>query len=122
MADRREVLIAERTALAAHDVRERKIRHTAAAAKAAAVLDNPSILNVDEVQPEHEVLQKELEKRRKKVRKGYKGRAIQTIIVDLRGVSHSIIKEDDPEKIIAKDWHRRLSVIKNAQRMLAFLP
>ena len=39
LADRREVLEAERTALAAHDVRETKLRHTRAAARAAAALE-----------------------------------------------------------------------------------
>src|SRR5215471_602678 len=36
LADRREVLVAERTLLAAHDAREKKLRHTKAAMRAAA--------------------------------------------------------------------------------------
>lgn len=107
LADRREVLIAERTALAIHDVRERKIRHTVAAQRAqqlATNIEKGAILDEDEIQPEHEVLQSELTASRKAVRVDKHGRAIKSILVRLHGVVASCNDEHDPERILAKKW------------------
>jgi E3 ubiquitin-protein ligase SHPRH len=66
LADRREVLSAERTILAVHDARERKLRKTAAAKANTAKTetgepDAELLTEVVELQPEHEVLQGELD-------------------------------------------------------------
>lgn len=114
LADRREVLIAERTALAVHDVRERKIRHTIAAQRAQRVasdIEKGALLDEDEIQPEHEVLQSELTAGRKAIREDYNGRAIKSILVDLQGVVGSYVGDSDPEKIIAKEWVDNLKAL-----------
>ncbi|KAJ7695156.1 SNF2 family N-terminal domain-containing protein [Mycena rosella] len=104
LADRREALLQERTLLAAHDAREKKLRHTKAAIKAAAALDAPSeILDGNiELQPEHEVLHKELSEKRKDLLAELHGRAIKSVIVELARTIARIHKEDDPEKIMLK--------------------
>lgn len=99
--------------MAAHDVRERKIRHTAAAIKAAAALDKTGALQDDELQPEHEAMQKDFAQARKDIKAGYQGRAMRSIVVDLAGVCGSIPNDKDPEKVIAKNWATKLrSLIK----------
>ncbi|KAH8114834.1 SNF2 family N-terminal domain-containing protein [Phellopilus nigrolimitatus] len=118
LADRREVLLAERSALAVHDVRERKTRHTVAAQKAqraAAGAEAGSTLNRDELQPEHEVLEAELATKRTDLWKGFSGRAIKSIYVDLQGVVGSIQSDKDPEKIIAKEWNTKLKTVNKEQ-------
>ncbi|KAI5120240.1 hypothetical protein M0805_007544 [Coniferiporia weirii] len=118
LADRREMLVAERTALAAHDVRERKIRHTVAAQKAqqaAAETEAKGMLGGDELQPEHEVLQDELATIRKRIQKKHDGRAIKSVSADLQGVAGSIKDDDDPERICAKKWNIRLKALIKAQ-------
>ena len=81
LADRREALVNERTLLAAHDVREKKLRHTRAAMKAAAQLDLPEKGNGEQVdlQPEHEVMLKELSDERKELLVRLGGRAIKSV-------------------------------------------
>lgn len=114
LADRREMLVAERTALAAHDARERKIRHTVAAQRAqqaARIAETGGGLGQDEMGPEHEILQKELADARKAIREGHTNRAIKSIFVDLQGIVASISKDDDPEKVIAKDWVNKLKTL-----------
>ena len=101
LADRRELLVAERTALAAHDARERKLRHTIAAQRAAES-KNVGGVAAEEMRPEDEVLQEELAERRKSMRRNHSGRAVKSVLVDLQGVAGSIINENDPEKVIAK--------------------
>lgn len=87
LADRREVLLHERTLLAAHDVREKKLRQTVAAMKAAAALDalhameEPPMKVPDDVdlQPEHEVAHKELSEKRKGILKKLGNKALRTV-------------------------------------------
>jgi len=101
-------MLAERTALAAHDVSERKLRHTKAAQKAAAALDAveeiPVHLEDVDLQPEHEVLKAELAKKRKDLHATYEGRAIKSITVDLSKIANGIASENDPEKAICREW------------------
>jgi E3 ubiquitin-protein ligase SHPRH len=119
LADRREVLSAERTALAVHDARERKRRKTAAAAKAVALEpDEPDLGLVTEdiePQPEHDALNKELMDTRKTLLMNFGGRAVKSIVVDLTAVAAKIIKEDDPEKILAKEGMSSLRRLMSAQ-------
>ncbi|KAJ7636011.1 SNF2 family N-terminal domain-containing protein [Mycena polygramma] len=103
LADRREALLKERTLLAAHDARERKLRHTKAAIKAAAALDTPLELPEDmELQPEHEVLHKNLSEMRKNFLPKLYGRAIKSVVLDLAAMAGRIHKETDPQKIALK--------------------
>lgn len=114
LADRRETLTAERTLLAAHDVREVKARKTKAAKKAqASKLYGLNLDNIEEVPlekladadvlPEHEVMAKTLHDERKALLDNFdSSRAVKSIMVDLNNVAVSIFKEDDPEKVIAQ--------------------
>ena len=77
LADRREALINERTLLAAHEVREKKLRKTLAAAKAANALDDE--LEMVDVQPEQEVELSELSFKRKEILARLNGRAIKSV-------------------------------------------
>jgi len=119
LADRREVLTAERTALAVHDAKERKRRKTAAAAKATTValdLLDPGLMTEDiELQPQHEVLEKELVNARKALLMKSGGRAVKSIVVELTAVVAKIAKDDDPEKILAKDGVSSLRRFMSAQ-------
>lgn len=102
LADRRETIAAERTLLAAHEGREKKTRKTKAAARAKfRTQDNLEILGDVEVQPEHEVLYGQLLEQRKELQ--LFERALKSVMVDLTAVAARIPKENDPEKIIAKD-------------------
>jgi E3 ubiquitin-protein ligase SHPRH len=107
LADRREVLTAERTVLAVHDARERKHRKTAAAAKAVTLesdeLDLGPVTEDIELQPEHEVLKTNLVDARKTLSMNFAGRAVKSIVVDLTAVAAKISKETDPEKILARE-------------------
>jgi E3 ubiquitin-protein ligase SHPRH len=127
MADRRAALVAERTLLAEHDGREKKLRKTKAA-KAAMVTamvargqQNPEIPEDFELRPEHEVLFKDLTNTRKSLLEDFNGRAIKSIVyvfhriispsftepwscrIDLNAIAVSIRSDKDPEKIITKD-------------------
>ena len=82
LADRRQALINERTLLAAHDQREKKLRHTKAAIKAAANDDRLEIPEDVDLQPEHEVLHMTLSKERKGFLQRLNGRAIKTVSSD----------------------------------------
>jgi E3 ubiquitin-protein ligase SHPRH len=121
LADRREVLTAERTVLAIHDARERKRRKTTAAAKAIATAmesgeaDNASLVEDIEVQPEHQVLKKELMDARKSLLKISGGRAVKSVVVDLTAVAAKVAKEDDPEKILARAGASSLRGLMSAQ-------
>ncbi|KAF9566044.1 hypothetical protein CPC08DRAFT_682833 [Agrocybe pediades] len=117
LADRREALVNERTLLAAHDVREKQVRQTRAAQKAAAAaadaeLDMAGVDGFD-IQPEHEVLHKELSATRKELLLRLQGRSVKSVLVDLSTASVKITKEDDPEKIILKE------AIERTRRLMA---
>ncbi|KAI0350953.1 hypothetical protein OH77DRAFT_1411940 [Trametes cingulata] len=110
LADRRETLTAERTLLAAHDVREVKARKTKAARGTRYVAEGDTgdlvldKLQDHDVQPEHEVMLKTLNDERKALLDEFDpGRAIKSIMVDLNNVAVGVFKDDDPEKIIAKE-------------------
>lgn len=82
LADRREALINERTLLAAHDAREKKLRQTKAAMKAAATAEQAEVLEeLDglDFQPEHEVLHKDLSTQRKDILLRLNGRAVKSV-------------------------------------------
>jgi E3 ubiquitin-protein ligase SHPRH len=124
LADRREVLSAERTALAVHDARERKRRKTAAATKAISLslelVDEPdlglaTVTDDMEPQPEHGTLKKELMDTRMTLLTDFGGRAVKTIMVDLMAIAAKIVKEDDPEKILAKGGMSSLRQLMTAQ-------
>jgi E3 ubiquitin-protein ligase SHPRH len=86
MADRRATLIAERTLLAEHDGKEKKLRKTKAARAAAAAamaihgVQNPEISEDFELRPEHEVLFKDLTNARRALLEDFNGRAIKSIM------------------------------------------
>ena len=119
LADRREVLSAERTILAVHDAKERKRRKTTAAAKAIAAESgerDAELLTEDiELQPEHEVLKEELTLTRKALLEKFMGRAVKSIVVDLTAVVAKISKDDDPEKILAREGVLSLRQLMSAQ-------
>jgi E3 ubiquitin-protein ligase SHPRH len=78
IADRKEGLIAERTALATHDARETKLRRTIAARNAEASMDFDDSESEDfEIEPEYIVLQKELAEERKSLRDEHESRALK---------------------------------------------
>lgn len=83
LADRREALVAERTALAAHDVRVIKLRQTKAAARAMAIDVGPEDVIPPEVKAEHEVLKAELAEKRTGIRKRYDCRALKVLVTTL---------------------------------------
>ncbi|KDQ50603.1 hypothetical protein JAAARDRAFT_580714 [Jaapia argillacea MUCL 33604] len=120
MADRRESLVAERTVLAAHNAKETKARTTKAAKQAAlaALEDDLDIPEDLELQPEHEVLKKELSEARRALLERFNGRAVKSIMVDLSGVAAKISSNDDPEKKIAMDAAAALRRLMSAQATL----
>lgn len=100
LADHREAVHSERTLLAAHDSREKKIRQTKAALKATANDDGIEIATTGiELQPEHEVLLVRLSDQRKGLIKALHGRAVKSIITDLTEMAMRT-KDNDPEKVI----------------------
>ena len=114
IADRREVMLLERSALAAHDTRERKVRNTLAARKAADIDDVP--MEQLDLEPEHEVLKAELSTARKELLKNYEKRALRSIVADLMHVVH---RDDDPEKVIAREYANLLRRLIVEQGMFA---
>lgn len=111
LADRREAIAAERTLLAAHEGREKRFRKTKAAARAlkSKIQVELEVSNDVEVQPEHEVLHGQLLDQRKELQ--LSGRALKSVMVDLTSVAAGIAKENDPEKIIARDGAARLRAL-----------
>ncbi|KAF8055235.1 SNF2 family N-terminal domain-containing protein [Lyophyllum atratum] len=119
LSDRRQALLNERTLLAAHDVREKKLRHTKAAMAAAAGLlergggggggeDGEGEVMMEvvedvEVKPEHEVLHAQLSGRRKELLRRLGGRAIKSVLVDLNTAATRIHRDTDPEKVALKE-------------------
>jgi E3 ubiquitin-protein ligase SHPRH len=80
LADRRQALMNERTLLAAHDQREKKFRHTKAAIKAAAAVDHElGVLDIIDLQPEHEVLHLKLSAQRKALLGRLGSRAVRSV-------------------------------------------
>lgn len=86
MADRRAALIAERTLLAEHDGKEKKLRKTKAAQDAAAsaaemfTSHNLELPEDFELRPEHEVLFKDLTDTRRSLLQDFDGKAIKSIV------------------------------------------
>ncbi|KAG2361595.1 SNF2 family N-terminal domain-containing protein [Suillus spraguei] len=113
LADRREAISSERTLLAAHDAREHKVRRTKAAARAAvrAMSEDFQIPDDVEVQPQHEVLHRDLTEQRKDLHDQFSGRALRSIMVDLSAVAARITSDKDPEKVIAKDGANSLRTL-----------
>ena len=106
LADRRESLTAERTLLAAHEVRETNVRQTKAAMRALEPTDVVELEKLDneEQKPEHEVLLRTLHEERKAILDNYDSeRAVRSILVDLNNVVARIVKDSDPEKLLARD-------------------
>ncbi|KAG6826270.1 hypothetical protein H0H92_000500 [Tricholoma furcatifolium] len=110
LSDRRQSLLNERTLLAAHDVREKKLRHTKAAMHAAGLLDellnevandNGGTLDI-ELQPEHEVLYTQLSQKRKEILQRLNGRSLKSVLVDINAAATRITKEKDPLKVALK--------------------
>ena len=112
LADRREIMTAERTLLAIVDVKEKKTRHTKAAAKAAqALLDDDVMVALAEIeaQPEDEVLKQTLHDERKALLEDHNlERAVRSIMVELSNIAAGITRENDPEKIIAYEAAQQL--------------
>ncbi|KAG8931842.1 hypothetical protein FRC02_002077 [Tulasnella sp. 418] len=107
LADRKEVLNMERTALAAHDAQEKRLRHTKAAARAAAALHGndviPELLQVDE--EEKSALANELTQKRKDCRATHpSNRALKSVMIDL----NKIVSNKEEEIAIAKAESLRL--------------
>ncbi|KAF8439971.1 SNF2 family N-terminal domain-containing protein [Boletus edulis BED1] len=110
LADRREAIAAERTLLAAHEGREKKMRKTKAATRTKfQTLEKLDTANDVEVLPEHQVLHAQLLEQRKELQ--LSERALKSVMVDLSAVAARIPKESDPEKIIAKDGATRLRTL-----------
>lgn len=107
LADRREVLSAERTLLAVHDARQQKLKTAAAKANIAETEtgdpDAELLTEVVELQPEHEALQEELMRTRQALLEKSMGRAVKSIMVNLTAVIAKIAKDEDPEKILARE-------------------
>lgn len=112
LADRREALTSERTLLAAHDDREKKTRKTKAAKKATeAALEEEVLMQIGNLdpQPEHQVLQQQLNDERKALLEEFNnGRALRSVMVDLNNVAARIADDKNMEKILAKDGASRL--------------
>ena len=81
LADRREAMVNERTLLAAHDVREKRLRHTKAAMRAATAAAGDALTIPDgvDMQPEHEVMHSTLSTERKNLLLALKGRAVKSV-------------------------------------------
>ncbi|KAL6308831.1 SNF2 family N-terminal domain-containing protein [Sparassis latifolia] len=112
LADRREALMSERTLLDVHDVQETKKRKTRVAQRIAIMdllhdveeADFVPLEKLPEALPEHEVLYKELNDERKTLLEDFdSNRAIKSVMVDLNNVAARLPRQDDPEKILAKD-------------------
>jgi E3 ubiquitin-protein ligase SHPRH len=82
VADRREAMVSERTLLAAHDAREKKLRQTQAAMRAAEVaedLDTQLFPEGLDIRPEHEVMHKELSAQRKAFMLNIENRCVKSV-------------------------------------------
>ncbi|KAF7984569.1 hypothetical protein HWV62_13783 [Athelia sp. TMB] len=117
MADRRAALIAERTLLAEHDGKEKKLRKTKAAQDAAAaaaelqVVQNPDLPEDFELRPEHEVLFKDLTTARRDLLEAFEGKAIKSIVCVFRYCGVALAHLDyrvelNAINVTLKDTHR----------------
>jgi E3 ubiquitin-protein ligase SHPRH len=114
LADCREAISAERTLLAVHDSQERTVRRTRVAAFAAtrAIPDDDFEIPEDvDVQPQNEVLHRELTEQRKEIREQFSERALKSAMVDLSVVAARIVSTKDLEKIIARDGANSLRTL-----------
>ncbi|KZV72312.1 hypothetical protein PENSPDRAFT_576385 [Peniophora sp. CONT] len=126
LADRREILVAERTALAEHESKEKKKRKTKTAAAAQAEEDEflqEAELEMPEdgekeVLPEHEVLFKELTAKRKAIMAKFDGKAVKSIVVETANVAVRIANKHDPEKVLAQECTATLKQIIATQSSL----
>jgi E3 ubiquitin-protein ligase SHPRH len=118
LADRREAIVAERTLLATHDYREKKLRHTKAAIKAAnaaaALRATFDIPEDDDLEPEYEVLHKELSDKRKALIKPFEGRALKSVLFDLNAIA-ARLRDNDKEKLIVKQCVMAIRQLINEQ-------
>ncbi|KAK7030788.1 SNF2 family helicase [Favolaschia claudopus] len=104
VADWREALLKERTLLAAHDAREKKLRHTKAAIKAAAALDTPPAARSEHIdlQPEHQVLHVELSTQRKALVTELDGRALKSVVVEMATRMARMNKDDEHKAMLTE--------------------
>jgi len=89
--------------LAVIEHKEKRLRKTKAAAKAVAAEEQFEIPEDLELQPEHQVIHKELADARRELLIGFQDRAVKSIVVDLNAVAAKYHKVDDPERILAKE-------------------
>ncbi|KAF4586100.1 hypothetical protein EYR38_010373 [Pleurotus pulmonarius] len=114
IADHREAMIKERTILAAHDAKEKRKRHTRAALNAAETVA-PEIRDLDD---ENQALYVELSYQRKDLVEQLDGRAIKSILTDLKARMTKIKSEKDPEKILLRDAIADIHVLLNERAPL----
>lgn len=119
LADRREVMTSERTLLAVLDVKEKKARKTKASRKAAAALYDEDALMVAgdiELEPENQILHKELHEARKAILEDSDpSRAIRSVMIDLNNLAARITRKNDPEKMRAADGAKKLRELTSEQ-------
>ncbi|KAH8101241.1 SNF2 family N-terminal domain-containing protein [Cristinia sonorae] len=125
LADRREALNSERTLLAVHEGKETKSRNTKAAVRAAALAMDPEVIEelgdllADLDAPQNQVLHVELSTERKTILEDFdSSRALRSVMVDLNNIAAGIAREQDPERIIAKDGATQLRSLLNEQMKL----
>jgi E3 ubiquitin-protein ligase SHPRH len=110
MADRREVLVAERTTLATLDNREVKARRTKAARQAEEARDMMDVeapldlQGLPPLEPEYQVLAKELSDQRQALMQNFDGRAVKTFMVQLNEVVGGILC-----KVLTSRWLKSLA-------------
>lgn len=125
LADRREVMTAERTLLAVLDVKEKKARRTKASRKAAtAAADEDAIMSLGDIdpQPEHDELIKELQDARKALLEDFdSSRAMRSVMIDLNNVAARITREEDPEKVMARSGAQELRTLISDEGMFLVL-
>jgi E3 ubiquitin-protein ligase SHPRH len=125
LADRREVMTAERTLLAAHDVKEKRKRGTQAAMRAElALLDEDIVMAIGDIepQPQDEALKQELNEQRKALLEDHNAeRAMRSIMVELTNIAASIRNESDPEKYIAGEAAQSLRELLADQGMFSLV-
>ena len=112
---------AKLTLLATHEGREAKARNTKTAAKATATAHEDEVLEqvgdlVIEQQPQNQVLHMELSHARKTILQEFDSdRALRSVMVDLNNIAAGIAKDQDPEKVIAKEGATQLRGLLNDQ-------
>ncbi|PPQ99586.1 hypothetical protein CVT24_005165 [Panaeolus cyanescens] len=111
-SDRRLALVNERALLAAHDIKEKQARKTmaAAAARAAAALEEENFRRENgitegevELNPEHEVLHKNLSDKRKVILTKLNKRSVKSIMIDLQNAYANTYPDTNPERVIIAD-------------------